>query len=229
MQIRTNGNQQCSYKWASWNWKKLVEVKNFRANNVADLFSIKFSIPSKNSRSNQMMLMHSQIIMEKLGFWLVGSNFSLVTGGKSLTEMWMASVIFWNLSTCAQNYGGHWALGIWMSSLRMPLLTNAWGACCVASWQLLPYFHNNIHNLYNSTFCDQFDHVTCGHGQRAGIFTNTFNIWTPPYGIGIWFLLSWSLKTMSQKWLGSSSLWADEHDHLCPWWPTVWLARDWML
>jgi hypothetical protein len=63
-----------SYRWADWNWKKLIEMKNFRL--ISDMFSRKFDIPSINLRNNRTVSMSSRLIMEKLGFWLIFSNFS---------------------------------------------------------------------------------------------------------------------------------------------------------
>jgi hypothetical protein len=43
--------------------KQPIEMKNFKL--ISDLFSIKFSISSKNLRNNQMISLNSRLIMEK--------------------------------------------------------------------------------------------------------------------------------------------------------------------
>jgi hypothetical protein len=71
--MQCTGRLAINYRWTSWNWKKSVEMKNFRL--ITDLFSEKFSISSRKSRNNRIISMNSWLLME--GFWLVSSNFSL--------------------------------------------------------------------------------------------------------------------------------------------------------
>jgi hypothetical protein len=68
------GDPAASYRWAGWNWKKPIKMKNFRI--ISDLFYRKLSIPSKNSRNNRMISINSQATMKMLGFWLNFTNFS---------------------------------------------------------------------------------------------------------------------------------------------------------